>query len=184
MESRLDTGNMKILHLLTSLTFGIAVLTVAPAQGDPTKAIAAYYAKDDALALKADYAGLKKLKLENSTSDFVSVVKAGKTGKTITRTRADEFAQLDGFSKIIDSIVKSNSHIDRITQGKKAIVVTVTSSGELKTKKLPQDGKVHRLANTGTSEDTWVKVGGAWKIKQSKSLTSKMLLDGKPLPGM
>jgi ketosteroid isomerase-like protein len=39
------------------------------------------------------------------------------------------------------------------------------------------------LVASSTSRDYWEQVGGAWKIKRSRSLTESVTLNGKPLPG-
>ncbi len=38
------------------------------------------------------------------------------------------------------------------------------------------------LVASTTSRDYWEQVGGAWKIKRSRSLTESVTINGKPLP--
>lgn len=134
--------------------------------------------------LKKDFAGWKKQKLDNSTADFASYGKPDKTGKAKKKTRVDEFKEMDQILPMIDSVPKSISHVDHLTIGPKTIVATVTSMGEMKTKKLPQDNKSHTFGGTSTTVDTWVKVGATWKMKTTKTISDKMVIDGKPMPGM
>ena len=42
------------------------------------------------------------------------------------------------------------------------------------------DKKIHKLSGVSTGTDSWVKVGGKWKMKKSTAGTQKMTLDGKP----
>jgi len=174
--------NLKTISLLTLSAF--ACCSVVFAQSGPAKAIKAYYAKDDALMLKLDFVGLKKLKTEYSTSDYVSFNKPDKAGNVKKSTLAQEFQEMDQFRGIIDTISRSATHVDRMTIQKTTTVVMVTSSGEVKTKKLPKDGKVHSIANTSVSQDTWVLAGRSWKMKSSKTLSDKLVVDGRPIPGM
>jgi len=181
---RPDSLTMKSLRILSIFALGAVVCSAALAQSSGEKFIRAFYAKDDALMLKMDFAGWRKQKMEMSTSDYVAYGKPGKTGQTTKKTRADEFKGMDQVIPMIDSVPKSLTHVDHLTIGSTTILATVTSSGEMKTKKLPQDGKSHIFGGTTTTIDTWVKVGGSWKMKMTKTLSDKMLLDGKPMPGM
>ena len=46
------------------------------------------------------------------------------------------------------------------------------------------DHKSHRMSMTGTSKDTWVKIGGKWKMSSMTWLSQTMKMDGKPMTGM
>jgi hypothetical protein len=175
---------MKSFRILSVFALGAVACSVALAQSSAEKFIRAYYAKDDALMLKMDFVGWRKQKVEVSTSDYVSIGKPDKTGKAKKKTRADEFKEMDQILPMIASVLKSVTHVDHFTTGPTTILVTTTSSGEMKTKKLPQDGMSHTIGGTSTSIDTWVKVGASWKIKTTKTISDKMMIDGKPMPGM
>jgi hypothetical protein len=45
----------------------------------------------------------------------------------------------------------------------------------------PQTKKLMTLASSGITEDTWVLTRGKWLVQQSKGLSVKATLDGKPL---
>jgi hypothetical protein len=175
---------MKSLRTLSVFALGTVVCSAALAQSSGEKFIRAYYAKDAALMVKVDFAGLRKHKMDNSTADYVTYGRPDKTGKTAKKTRADEFKGMDQMVPMIESVPKSINHIDHLTLGPTTILVTVTSSGEMRTKKLPQDGKSHTFGGTTTTIDTWVKVGGSWKMKMTKTLSEKVQIDGKSMPGM
>jgi len=175
---------MKSLRTLSTFALGVVAFSAALAQSSAEKFIRAYYAKDDALMLKMDFAGWRKLIIETSTSDYVSYGMPDKTGKVTKKTLADQVNGLDRLAPIIESVPTSTNHIDRLTSRPRTILVTVTFSGEMKTKKLPQNGKSHTIGGTMRSVDTWVKVGGSWKMKMSKTISDKMLMDGRPIPGM
>jgi len=173
---------MKILKPLSLIVIVAFAYSPALAQSDAVKTMNAYYAKDDALTLKMDFAGLKKLKGEYSTKDYVSYGQPDKNGKAKKSTRAEEFKSLDGIAAFIDSVKSGQSHIEHLTLGKTTAVAIVSSRGELKTKKLPSDGKAHMMGSISVSQDTWIKVGRSWKMKTSKTLSSHVTLDGRPLP--
>lgn len=175
---------MKSLRILSTFALGVVAFSAALAQSSAEKFIRAYYAKDDALMLKMDFAGWRKVIIETSTSDYVTYGMPDKTGKVTKKTLADQVNGLDRLGPIIESVPKSTNHIDHITIGPRTILVTVTATGEMKTKKLPQDGKSHTIAGASTTVDTWVKVGGSWKMKMTKTISDKMLMDGEPIPGM
>lgn len=160
----------------------VVACTYALAQSDAASAIKAYYSKEDSLTLKLDVAGLKKLHEVILTDDYVSIEKADKKGKVQKKTKAEELANIGKLSQIIASVTSSVSHVDLVTSGKTTVQAIVTSSGELKTKPLG-DGKAHTLSNTSKSQDTWVKVGGIWKMKSSRSLSNNLKVDGHPVPG-
>lgn len=172
--------NLKSLSLLATLAFTCAS---AQAQSDAAAAIKAYYAKEDALTLKVDITGLKKLHQAILTDDFVSTQRADKTGKVRKKTKAEEISEIDRLGQVIASVTSSVTHVDHVTGGQALVQAMITSSGSLKTKPLG-DGKAHTLTNTSKSQDTWIKVKGVWKMKASKSLSDNLKVDGQPVPGM
>jgi len=175
---------MRSFRILSTFAMGAVICSAAFAQSSGEKFIRAYYAKDDALMLKMDFAGWQKQKREVFTSDYVSYGKPDKSGKVSKKTLADEFKSMGQVAQMIELVPKSINHVDHLTIGPTTILATVTSSGEMKTKKLPQDGKSHTFGGTTKSVDTWVKIGGSWKMKSTKTLSETLLLDGKPMPGM
>ncbi len=168
-------ATMKSFRILSVFTLGAIACSAAFAQSNAEKFIRAYYAKDDALMLRMDFAGWRKLKVEISTSDYLSYGKQDKTGSVVSRrpelTNLREWTQDRG--PLIESVPNSITHVDHLTIRPTTILATVTSSGEMKTKKLPQDGKTHTIGGTTKSVDTWVKVGGSWKMKMTKRLFEK-----------
>lgn len=47
----------------------------------------------------------------------------------------------------------------------------------------PQTGQLASLVGNALVQDVWVKSGMVWKIKQTKTLKSEMLVNGKPYLG-
>jgi hypothetical protein len=64
--------------------------------------------------------------------------------------------------------------------GGKAAVAFI---GHFKGKMAGPDHKNHEIAFEATNVDTWVRVGGDWKLEHSKVLSFAMTRDGKPTRG-
>lgn len=175
---------MKRLRTFALISIATFASSVALAQNQIPPAVRAYYDKENALTLKVDFDSLKKLRAEISTKDYVYVSKPNKAGVVTKKSRSEEDAQMDQLKSLIQSITKSTNHFDQVTLSNSTLVLVITSTGELKTKPMGGDGKAHLISNTAKSEDTWVKVGGTWKMKSSKSISDRMTFDGKAAPGM
>jgi len=171
--------NYRSLSLVALLAIAGSVLAV---QSDVTKSIQAIYSKLDALSIKKDIPGLTKLLKQNSTPDCAFIGKTDKSGKTEKKNRDETMAQMAGFMPFIDVVNVSTSHIDSVKMGKGSLVASVTSVVAMTLKK-GQDGKVHKIVQNSKSQDTWVNVGGSWKLKVSKIVTESATQDGKAIPG-
>jgi hypothetical protein len=145
--------------------------------------IKGYYTLQDSLTLKKDGPGLEKLMTGHATPDFMNVGKPDKTGKARTKTMAEDMAQMKQTLPFIDKFTKVHSMIKKVAAGKGSVVVTVSTDVAMQTKKGP-DGKVHSVDGHDVNEDTWVKSGGRWKMKISKTVSETMKIDGKAFGGM
>jgi len=160
----------------------VIAASAAAAQSGESKKLQTIYSKLDALAMKKDIPGLRTLLHQVSTTDCVFIGVPDKSGKVQKKNRDETLQSLERVMPIIDAVTLSASHIEHLSAGKGFITVLVTSTTKMTTKKMPQDGKVHQIAEFSTSEDSWIKVGGNWKLKSSKTLTDKITNDGKSVP--
>lgn len=169
---------MKLLRLASLLAVASVTAFSLAAQGDITQKLQAVYSKLDALALKKDMTNLTKVLYENTTKDCVFIAKPDANGKREQKTREDTMKTMTGVMPLVDKIDMSKSHIDHVKVGPNSVVATVTSILAMTTKKTDAT-PAHKIVEKSTSEDTWVKVGGSWKLKSSKTLTDVVTQDGK-----
>lgn len=173
---------MTALKTLSFLALATVACSTAVAQSDATSAIRAYYAKGDALMMRMDFAGLQKLTQNSSTSDYVMMSVPDKSGKVMKHTLAEESQNIPKFAAMFQTANKCVAKVVSVTVNHNTAVALVNSDRELTTKKLG-DGKTHLMMVATESQTTWVKTGGRWKIKITKTLKQKMTVDGHAVPG-
>lgn len=179
MEKTVDTLVPRwgcILHLMKALSLGIVLLAATAAHAD---------LRSDATSLdKAVTAAMKK-------KDFPALEKAIRAGL------APNFVYMEGGQKQTTDEMISNMKMGLGAMKKLNTVATkvlsVKQSGNTGTVSTVhvmsgvtagQDKKPHILSFTGMSQDTYVKIGGKWKMSKMVMKTQKMTLDGKPTQGM
>lgn len=115
-----------------------------------------------------------------ATADFRAIDLAG---KTLPRADAQERLR-QNFDTI--RAVKGNRYIvDKITPRGKELVVNVSEKFAVVFRDSRGDwgplGVVHTLSGTTTYRDVWGESsGGQWQMKQSRMVSSKVLVDGRP----
>lgn len=78
-------------------------------------------------------------------------------------------------------LTKSTNVIGKIrVTGDTALVPT---TGDWVMVVTPPKGKAQTMAGKTIMTDTWVKTPGGWKLRESKVISEKATLDGKPIPG-
>ena len=169
----------KLISFLSSLVLSAVAALAFAGQPALSPTISGYYKKNDLLTLKKDVPGLAKLLNATTTDDFLFTGKPDRMGKTSTRTRSQTEQGMAQVMPLIEKFTQSVSHIQRSVVTKTSAVVTVKTIISWVTKLQP-DGKTHKLENHATVEDTWVKIGGSWKLKASKNTSGKLTIDGKP----
>lgn len=153
-----------------------AVSHAALAAPDAKASIAGIYARLDSLSRQKDVTALTKLFKSLTTSDFKY-----KTTKGQTYGGAQMIAQMKQEMTLVGRISRFKSHIDSFkAKGDQATAVVTTDSAMT----MSEGGKTHQLTSLDKSEDLWVWQGGAWKLKASRAISSKMTVDGKPLPNL
>jgi len=169
---------------LKSLVF-VAILAVATSamatHSDVSSKLRALYAKMDSLSMKKDVPGLSAFLKKTSTDDCTFISKPGKSGVPERKSRDQAMQTLARVMPVIDKVSTCASHIDSIHVSGSSAVATVTSRIVMITK-AGSGGPAHKIAQKSKSEDTWVLVGGSWKLKVSKILTETVSQDGKEIP--
>lgn len=174
---------MNITKKALLFVFSTLTLTSLAAQGKLDSQIKSYYTQQDALTRKKDGPGLETLMTSHTTTDYVNVGKPNKNGKSASKSLAQNLAQMKQTLPFIDKFLKVNTRIDKVTVGRGSCVVTISTDVSMLTKKDPS-GKTHTFESHDSSEDTWIKIGSAWKCRLSKTISDGMKIDGKSFPGM
>ena len=143
---------------------GSAALADTPAQA--RKAIETIYAKEQAALGRKDIDAV----FAYQTPDYVAITKAG---KRIPREQANAVGRQIGMmktvkaqSRIISFALKGDTATAR---AKNHLFITTTN---------PQTNQPLTVTIEGVEEDTWVKRGGKWLLKQSKEITRTQKFGG------
>ena len=110
------------------------------------------------------------------TEDFVNISKGGPR-----KTKQQEVTQMTSVLQQSKSI-KYGAKVQKFALQNGTGVATVGISVALALPN-PQTKKDTKMTGEAVEELTWVKSGSGWKLKQEKEVSSKMMLDGKPLGG-
>ncbi|HLK15690.1 MAG TPA: hypothetical protein VKT78_12880 [Fimbriimonadaceae bacterium] len=149
----------------------LLVVTVASAETLKTTATKMADRASAAMA-KQDYKGFEAIVKASTTSDF-KYVEAGRS-MNLTQMMAG-IKQGSGMMKIKSAHAKILSCSEK--GGKSG---STTTSHDFKGTMTGPDKKPHTLAGSMTSKDTWVKVGGKWKMSVMTVTGYKATMDGKP----
>jgi hypothetical protein len=154
----------------------VAVIAASlPALGDAAaearRQIQAAYNRENAAAARKDASGV----LANLTSDYKSI---SANGQTVTAEVLRQRLPIIFASAVS---VKGTSTIIKLALKGKQADVQVKEHGILVLMNR-QTKKRSKLEIHDVSQTLWVKTPSGWKKKQSRTLSSKQLLDGKPLP--
>jgi hypothetical protein len=166
-------GRPALLMLLPLLLVSTA------ARGDDAavrKALAKQYAKADQALKRKDTKGV----FDTMTADYKMVAPNG-----MSAPRKQLEMMLPMQLSMLKTVKSVTTTIDKLTIKGKSAVATATQK-LVATAADPRDpkGGVHTIEQTQTMRDTWVQASGAWKRKQSDTLSNKLLVDGKPPQGM
>ena len=158
----------------------ISLVVVGLVSFAPAQSLKAQASKFDSIIshamMKKDMKTLEKLLKAGVTSDFVYVEDGQK------QNFAQMFANMKQGIGMMKSFKVCSAHSSNIKEkGNKGSGMTThtmigTTTGP--------DKKTHVMNFVGTSTDTYVKVGGQWKMSRMEMKTTKMTMDGKPMPGM
>jgi len=136
-----------------------------------------YYRKRDGFVIAKNSSGMQKLIESTHVKGYEGTSLPDKTGKSKKTNLAHLVESMNKLFATYGKIDGMTSKFTHVTSSKDSAVVTVASEmhGSVK----DPDGQPHTVAASGTNVDTWVRVGGSWKIKTSKTASSKILIDGK-----
>ncbi len=161
---------MKRLLILPALF----IATAAAAQGDLKTQLSKVYAELNGYMKTKNVAGAERLFAKHAHPQFVYLHPSGR--KQNGKQMLDEMKQ--SLTAPGATMIKSISRLEKLKVGSSAAVAT--TFGDWAMKMTGPDGKPHTFGGTSTTEDTWVRTSGGWKLKQVKVLTEKMTMDGKP----
>jgi ketosteroid isomerase-like protein len=143
----------------------------ADATADAKKQIQAEYNKIDAAAAKKDVKGMTA----SMTSDFVDTNEKGE--KTALKDLREKMGQVLAMTKSL----KIKTTVEKVTLKGSTATASVKQTADIS--QLPPNVKTPvKMHSDETLTSVWVKSGAGWKIKSSKTNTSKQTLDGKPMP--
>jgi hypothetical protein len=86
--------------------------------------------------------------------------------------------QLFAAMKSIDSV-----HSSCVSASMKGDTVTAVVDGKIMGTMIGAKGKTMKIVDQSRDRETWVKMGGKWKIKSVTMISDHMTANGKPLPG-
>jgi len=124
------------------------------------------------LALKNDSAALSKAMAGFVTKDFVWK----EQGQTMNLTQWQGMLQQQMKAIKITGWKFTSKNLKQAGNSATGTAVLDMSA----TMKNPQTGKTSVLKSLSTAKETYVKVGGAWKLKSLEILSDKSTIDGKP----
>lgn len=161
---------MKTLGIFLSLSVAIAahaqLLQAHVATADRTI---------DRLMMAKDVKGLKKTLQAGVTSDF-KYVEGG-------QTQSFEAMSANMTMGILSMKSLRKVEAKAISVKEKGSTGTVMTMHLMEGTTIGADKKPHTLTFSGTSEDTYVKQGGKWKLSRMAWVKQSMTMDGKPFTG-
>ncbi len=162
---------------MRKLQFLVPLVLFAGIAGADTKAdIQKVYNQVSAATLKLDGDGLVKVMMENSTKDFMYFVTGGKQNRT-------EFvSMMKAQMPSMKGVKRADLKIVSLKQTGNTAVVVVNSHYEL-TMVMPGSPKPQTIVSKQTTNDTWVKEGSKWKLKEMKVVKDNTTANGKPPKG-
>jgi Domain of unknown function (DUF4440) len=125
--------------------------------------------------LKKDMKTVEKLLTTGSVPEFKYIPLKG--APTTVQVMV---AQMKGQLAVMGPVTRCTTKISKqVMKGNTAMLTVV--SGFTTSIKDPQ-GKVHSITSDGVTTDTWVNIGGTWKMKEMKVVSEKNAMDGKVVP--
>jgi len=161
--------------LTLALSLGIGLAATLPIRADTTsdarKSIEAALLKMRVALNKKDITGYTQFYAE----DFVLV---RRNGEKMNKPQA-----ISAVAQLLQQItsVKVTGKIEKFTFSKGKATVNLSESGTMLIPN-PRTGKEAKLTMTSLEESIWARTANGWKVKQIKTLASKTLVDGKPMP--
>lgn len=160
------------------LTLGLllSALTASAAAEDVKATLQGAYNSLAKATIAKDTSGIKKVVKQWMAPDVVFIHKDGRK-----ETATQMLAQMQQMMPMIQKFGKYSVVIEKLTTKGNTAEATVLNNVSM-TMAGP-DKKPHTIVDVERSKDSWVKVGGQWKLKVSKTYEVKATMDGQPLPG-
>jgi hypothetical protein len=168
----------QLCRILLLLAASFVVASTAAAAMDPAtarKELTALYHQYGRLLRQEHRYPLKQFFLKHTTEDFV----LKQDGKTYSREDAAEL--LDEGPMAMISFTGYDLKITSLqVKGNQVVVVFNDRTAGM----MPDprdDERVHKMVMTSTTRETWVKTPEGWMTRMSEVLSSRTLLNGKPV---
>ncbi len=160
---------------MRQLAFALSLSAALAAFGaEPEATIQRVHAQFEQAMNTNNYAKAKAIAVQNFTPDFVRTRKAFKSNlqQWLQNMNPPAGVKITSFKFSLGKIT---------TTGNTAkLLSTVTGVAQMK----QGDGKMHKIVGTSIDEETWVKVGNAWKLRKMATVKESTTLDGKAVnPG-
>ncbi|MES2462613.1 MAG: hypothetical protein V4671_18680 [Armatimonadota bacterium] len=138
-----------------------------------------YYRRATILVQNDDYKGLADLLEGVATSDWTATDANGESHPIVQQLqllRSDTVLHPANVGQYAYTVKKISFHGDTayVDAVQKKTTIEVDTEGKYGTK-----GKKHRITSLEPTRDTWVKLLGKWKLRNSRSFRMLVEVDGK-----
>lgn len=107
--------------------------------------------------------------------DYTSITKEGNV-----KSKKESDEMWHDVMDSIDTVYEARAEIKKLTIESNRVVVLSNQYCDCLAEL--QDGKLHRISISGSVRDIWVNYDNVWMLKRSEDVSSKVIVDGKPLP--
>jgi ketosteroid isomerase-like protein len=163
------SGVLDVLFLLCSCAAVVHLAFAATAQDEARKIIQTTYNKRNIATSRLDFEGYWR----SHTDDFVYISKTGK------RKGANQLKQESARLFNVAQSMSGHTTIENMTLAGNTAKVIIRDFGIIVIPVSATQKNVIKV--TERASDTWVKRNGRWLQSQSKSLSSYMTVNGKPV---
>jgi hypothetical protein len=152
----------------------LAVMAVCLSQAESLKSdIQAYNRAVSKAMMNKQFGKIEKMFKGGTTADFRYV----EGGRKLTVDQM--FEEIKAGLSSFPTVTMASATVVRCKEHAKTGEATClyTMGGKM----IGPDKKTHTVMSSGTSAETYVKVGGTWKMKSMVWSNNKMTMDGKPM---
>jgi hypothetical protein len=154
-----------------ALTFCAAYSAGAENAAQVRKSIEAGYLKKDTSTNHKDLAGMMSVYAPGA-----KVVHPN--GRVVTTGEMQK--QLTNILPTVKSVAEHEVVKDISLEGNRALVKSSKTSTTVTEE--PSSHKEEKVVQNVSSEDTWIKIGNKWLLKEIRVLSAKATVNGKPMP--
>jgi hypothetical protein len=166
VQSAFTKGILASIYLMSSIPNPARAENLAQVK----KGIQAAYAVRNVAAERKDMVGMMSIYAPGSTVTYPN-------GKVLNKGQLQK--DLVNILPSVKSMVGHDFVKSISLKGNSALVQSRSKSTTISENS--QTHKLDRVINNARSEDTWIKVGNKWLLKQSRIVSSVSTLNGKPV---